>query len=29
MLERDNFTCQSCGAKQSDDVLLEVDHIEP
>lgn len=29
ILERDNFTCQSCGAKQSDDVLLEVDHIEP
>jgi hypothetical protein len=29
ILERDNFTCQSCGAKQSDDVLLEVDHIKP
>jgi len=29
ILERDNFTCQTCGAKQSDDVLLEVDHIKP
>ena len=30
VLEKDNFTCQYCGAKSVDDnVLLEVDHIVP
>jgi hypothetical protein len=30
VLEKDNFTCQYCGAKATDDsVLLEIDHIVP
>jgi hypothetical protein len=27
VLERDNFTCQRCGKKASDGVIIEVDHI--
>ena len=30
VLEKDNFTCQYCGAKATDEnVLLEIDHIIP
>jgi len=29
ILSRDNYTCQACGAKAEDGVLLEVDHIYP
>lgn len=29
ILNRDKFTCQSCGAKASDGAVLEVDHILP
>lgn len=29
ILERDNYTCQHCGAKISDGVCLHIDHIKP
>lgn len=29
IFKRDGYTCQYCGRKPSDDVVLEVDHIHP